>query len=312
MSETSGSPVARLDVLVTGASGLVGTALCTALSTSGHRVRRLVRRSPAGDDEFRWNPLSGDLDQAAVEGTDCVVHLAGENIAGRRWTRTQKDRLFQSRVEGTRLLAQTMRSASRGPAVLVAASAIGAYGDRGDDELDESCGFGGGFLADLCRAWEAESRVIEGARTVQLRFGVVLSPEAGALKKMLLPFRLGVGGRIGHGRQWVSWLTLDDAVGAIIHALSIEGLQGPVNGVVPEPSTNAEFTRTLGRVLARPTILPMPAFAARLALGELADEALLTSQRVIPKRLLETGYNFAYPDLEGALRHLLFRKARRG
>ncbi|MFN0007883.1 MAG: TIGR01777 family oxidoreductase [Planctomycetota bacterium] len=293
------------DVLVTGASGMVGRSLASFLTTGGHRVRRLVRGAPRNGDEFRWDPERGELDPAALEGVHAVVHLAGENIAGRRWSEAQKARIRASRVAGTRLLVDAMRRATRPPRAFVCASAVGIYGDRGDELLAEDSAKGEGFLAEVCEQWEAEARRADGVRSVQLRFGVVLSPAGGALAKMLLPFRLGLGGRIGDGRQWMSWIALDDAVGAIHHALFAEGIDGPVNAVAPQAVTNAEYTRTLGRVLRRPTVLPMPAFAARLAFGELANELLLASQRVQPRRLRETGYDFAYPELEGALRHQL-------
>jgi len=301
------APTQPLDILVTGSSGMVGSALTALLSTGGHRVRRLVRRAPEGPDEFAWDPDLGQLDAAALEGVDAVVHLAGENIAGRRWTRVQKDRIRRSRVEGTRLLVDAVHAAEDGPKVFVCASAIGIYGDRGDEELDETSTEGAGYLAGVCQAWEKETRKLAGVRAVQLRFGVVLSPAGGALKKMLLPFQLGAGGKLGSGRQQMSWVALDDAVGAIHHALVTGELRGPANVVAPNAVTNAVYTKTLGRVLFRPTIAPMPAFAARLAFGELADELLLASQRVTPRKLQETGYVFAYPELEAALRHQLGR-----
>ncbi len=293
------------DVLVTGASGMVGKSLASFLTTGGHRVRRLVRHAPRNGDEFRWDPERGELDAAALDGVHAVVHLAGENIAGRRWSDAHKARIRDSRVAGTRLLVEAMRAATRAPRAFVCASAVGIYGDRGDELLTEDSAKGAGFLAEVCTQWEAEARRADRVRSVQLRFGVVLSPAGGALAKMLLPFQLGAGGRIGHGRQWMSWIALDDAVGAIHHALFAEALDGPVNAVAPQAVTNAEYTRTLGRVLRRPAILPMPAFAARLAFGELANELLLASQRAQPKRLQQTGYDFAYPELEVALRHQL-------
>jgi uncharacterized protein (TIGR01777 family) len=296
---------APADVLVTGATGMVGKALAALLTTGGHRVRRLVRNAPRSVDEFRWDPARGTLDPDALEGTHAVVHLAGENIAGRRWSDAQKARIRDSRVAGTRLIVEAMRAAKRAPRTFVCASAVGIYGDRGDELLTEQSAQGAGFLADVCAQWEGEARRAERVRSVQLRFGVVLSPAGGALAKMLLPFQLGAGGRIGDGRQWMSWIALDDAVGAIHHALFADALEGPVNAVAPQAVTNAEYTRTLGRVLRRPAILPMPAFAARLAFGELANELLLSSQRAEPERLQQSGYAFAYPELEGALRHQL-------
>jgi uncharacterized protein (TIGR01777 family) len=293
------------DVLVSGSSGLVGKSLAAFLTTGGHRVRRLVRHAPENGDEFHWDPTKGELDSAALDGVDAVVHLAGENIAARRWSDAQKARIRDSRISGTRLLVDAVRSGSRKPQAFVCASAVGVYGDRSDEPLDEDSETGTGFLAEVCKDWESETHRLAGVRTVQLRFGVVLSPAGGALAKMLLPFRLGVGGRIGGGRQWMSWVALDDAVGVIHHALFTDGLQGPVNAVAPQSVTNSEYTRTLGRILRRPTVLPMPSFAARLAFGELANELLLASQRAVPRRLQETGYMFAQPDLEGALRHQL-------
>ena len=293
------------DVLVSGSSGLVGKTLAAFLTTGGHRVRRLVRRAPENDDEFHWDPAKGELDSAALDGVDAVVHLAGENIAARRWSDAQKARIRDSRISGTRLLVDAVGSRSRKPQAFVCASAVGVYGDRSDEPLDEDSETGTGFLAEVCKDWESETHRLAGVRTVQLRFGVVLSPAGGALAKMLLPFRLGVGGRIGGGRQWMSWVALDDAVGVIHHALFTDELQGPVNAVAPQPVTNSEYTRILGRILRRPTVLPMPSFAARLAFGELANELLLASQRAVPRRLQETGYVFARPDLEGALRHQL-------
>ncbi len=300
-----GSPGrAALDVLVTGSSGLVGSALCAFLTTGGHGVRRLVRRQPEGPQEYRWDPNTGELDPAALDGVDAVVHLAGENIAARRWSRDQKERIRSSRIDGTRSLAEAMARAHARPATLVSASAVGFYGDRGEAWLDEESAAGSDFLADVAQGWERAADV-EGVRCAHLRFGVILSAAGGALAKMLPPFRLGAGGRLGSGRQWMSWVALDDVLGAIHHVLFTEDLQGPINVVAPEPATNADFTRTLGRVLRRPTFLPVPAFAARAAFGEMAQALLLSGQRVAPKRLEESGYRFSYPTLEGALRHQL-------
>jgi uncharacterized protein (TIGR01777 family) len=263
-------------IAVTGSHGLIGTALVRALGQP-------VTRVPRGE-------------YAAVAGHDAVVHLAGENIAG-RWTAVKKQRIRDSRVEGTRQLRAAMAGKAK---VLVCASAIGFYGDRGDEVLTEDSGPGAGFLADVCRDWEAATA---GAaeRVVNLRFGVVLSARGGALAKMLLPFKLGLGGVVGSGRQWWSWVALDDAVGAILHALRAETLRGPVNVVAPEPVTNCEFTRTLGRALRRPTRLPMPAGMARIVFGEMADAALLASERVLPARLKAAGFQFRYERLEEAL-----------
>jgi uncharacterized protein (TIGR01777 family) len=302
----------RLDVLVSGSSGMVGSALCAFLLAGGHRVRRLVRRSPRGPDEFRWDTFSGAIDPQAAEGADAVVHLAGESIAARRWSPDQKDRIRRSRREGTRHVADAVRAARVKPRVFVSASAIGIYGDRGDEQLDESSHEGAGFLADVCREWERAARDLCGVRAVQLRFGMILSPAGGALARLLLPFRLGLGGPVGSGRQWVSWVALDDVVYAIHHSLYRDDLVGPANALSPNPVTNEQLGRTLGRVLRRPAFAPLPAFAARALFGELADELLLASCRARPARLERAGFRFSYPELEPALRHLLGRSAARG
>lgn len=305
LAQHATAPPRSMQILVTGATGLVGSALTPFLTTGGHRVRRLVRRAPRTPDEFRWDPDVGKIDAKAFEGVDAVVHLAGEGIAARRWSAVQKDRIRRSRREGTRLIANAIRAAKNGPSVLVSAAAIGIYGDRGEEELTEASAHGTGFLAEVCGAWEAESLRLSGVRAVQLRFGVILSAGGGALKKMLLPFRLGAGGKLGSGAQWMSWVALDDVIGAVHHALVTPKLCGPVNVVAPGTVTNADFTSALGRVLKRPTVLPMPAFAARVVFGEMADELLLASQKVKPTRLEEGGYQFRFPNLEGALRHTL-------
>jgi len=293
-------------ILVAGSSGLIGTALCSRLEREGYEVVRLVRRAPA-QGELRWDPEAGELEQEALEGIEAVVHLGGRNITAGRWTATVKAQLRQSRVQTTQLLAARLAGLAAPPRVLVCASAVGIYGHRRDEELDEESDIGEGFLAELGRAWEGASAVAAeaGIRVVQARLGIVLSRRGGALAKMLLPFRLGIGGKIGDGRQYVSWISLEDAVAALIYAVENDALRGPVNLTASQPVTNAELTRTLGRVLRRPTLLPLPAFAAKLVLGELAEEGLLASQRVRPKRLLEAGFEFAHPELEGALRHAL-------
>ena len=297
-----------MHVLITGSSGLVGRALTEFLAASGDRVRRLVRSKPQRDrDELHWDPQRGVLDVRALEGLDAVVHLAGENIAEGRWTAERKLRIRSSRVESTRLLAQAVARLERPPEVFVSASAIGYYGHRPNEILREDSHSGSGFLPSVCREWEAAVEPAErkGIRSVRLRFGMVLSANGGALARMVGPFCMGVGGTIGRGDQYVSWVALDDAVGAIHHALATEALAGPVNVVSPQSVTNRRFTKTLGRVLGRPTVVRMPAFAARLAFGQMADELLLASTRVEPARLLATGYAFGYPELEGALQHLL-------
>ena len=295
-----------MKILVAGSSGLIGTALCSRLEREGHEVVRLVRRQPM-QGELHWDPEAGELEQDALEGIEAAVHLGGRNIATGRWTATVKDQLRQSRVQTTQLLATRLAGLASSPKVLVCASAVGIYGHRRDEELDEESDTGEGFLAELGRAWEGASAVAAeaGIRVVQARLGIVLSRRGGALAKMLLPFRLGVGGKIGDGRQYVSWISLEDAVAALIYAVENDALRGPVNLTAPQQVTNAELTRTLGRVLRRPTLLPLPAFAAKLVLGELAEEGLLASQRVRPTQLLEAGFEFGYPELEGALRRAL-------
>ena len=295
-----------MHVAITGSTGLVGSALVDFLAAEGHRTLRLVRGA-AEAGEASWDPLGGTIDAAALEGLDAVIHLAGENIAAARWSAAQKKRIYHSRVDGTRLLCETLANMARPPKVFLSASAIGYYGDRGDEVLDEGSGAGEGFLAQAVRDWEAAAGPAADAelRVVFLRFGMILSPRGGALAKMLTPFRLGAGGRVGNGRQYWSWVSLDDAIGAIHHALFTDQLSGPVNVVAPNAVTSLEFTKTLGRVLSRPTWFPMPAFAARLALGEMADAILLSSERVEPVRLKESGYEFRHPTLEAALRQLL-------
>ena len=298
-----------MHIAVTGASGLVGSTLVPMLTTGGHQVTKLVRRE-AGTGEATWNPQS-DFNASSLEGIDAVVHLAGENIAGARWSAKVKEKIRNSRVHGTRTLCEGLSRMQTPPSVLVCASAIGFYGERGDEALNEQSAAGSGFLAEVAQEWEAATQPARdaGIRVVNLRFGVILSPKDGALAKMLLPFKLGGGGRVGGGRQYWSWISIDDAAGAVHHALMSNSVSGPVNAVAPNPVTNAEFTMTLGRVLKRPTIVPMPAFAAQLALGEMADELLLASIRVEPNELNRSGYLFRQPTLEVALRHLLGKTA---
>jgi hypothetical protein len=281
----------------------------TSLSAAGHEVVRLVRRAPVpGEKAVRWDPEKGEVDAAGLEGLDDVVHLAGENIASGRWNAARKAAIRASRVNGTRLLCDALAGLARPPKTLVCASAIGYYGDRGADVLTEESPPGAGFLPDVCREWEAASEPAarKGIRIVVLRIGVVLSPKGGALSRMLPLFRAGLGGVIGSGRQYVSWVALDDLVGIVLHALQSGELRGPVNAVAPNPVTNREFTEALGKALSRPTPLPVPAFALRIAVGrEMADALLLASARVVPCRLEETGYRFRFPELPAALRHLL-------
>jgi uncharacterized protein len=297
-----------LNVLVSGSTGLVGSALVPALTNQGHRVVRLTRSGGAGDDAVGWDPSTATIDAARLRGIDAVVHLAGENIVG-RWTPAKKARIRDSRVEGTRLLAGTIAELSTPPKVMVSMSATGYYGDRGNELLREESAPGTNFLAGVCQEWEAAAQPAReaGVRVVHPRVGIVLSPQGGALGTTLPIFKLGGGGRIGSGNQYWPWVAIEDVVGTILHCLATEPLEGPINVAVYDPPTNAQYTRTLGRVLNRPTILPLPAPAARLMLGQLADELLLASQRVEPAKLRGSGYEFRYPELEGALRHLLGR-----
>jgi uncharacterized protein (TIGR01777 family) len=297
----------RMKILVSGASGLIGSALVPFLTTGGHQVVRLVR--PGGkqqQDTVSWDPSAGTIDAAALDGVDAVVHLAGENVAV-RWTAEKKARIHGSRVDGTKLLVQALTNLKHPPKTLVAASAIGYYGDRDADVVDEDSAPGKGFLADVVREWEAatEPAAGRGIRVVNLRIGVVLSAAGGALATMLPPFRLGAGGRIGSGEQYMSWIAIDDVIGAILHALVTPSVSGPLNAAAPHPVTNRVFTSTLGRVLSRPTVVPLPAFAVKLAFGEMGEELLLGSTRVDPHRLTQSGYQFRFPELETALRHLL-------
>jgi len=309
MSSQSSQPT----VVVTGASGLIGTKLVAALEADGKRVLRAVRRDARSDRELSWDPTTGTIDRDKLKsisaGLDAVIHLAGANIAGKRWTDKYKQQLIDSRVDGTTLIARTLASLDRKPRVFACASAIGYYGDRGHEQLDESAACGDSFLPELCMQWEHASQPARdaGIRTANMRIGVVLSPEGGGLKKMLLPFKLGGGGILGNGQQFFSWITLGDVVRAIQFVVANESLVGPVNLVSPNPVTNREFTKTLGRVLSRPTVLPMPAFAARLLFGDMADELLLGSARVVPSVLTNAGFSYQHAQLEPALRHLLGR-----
>jgi uncharacterized protein len=338
-------------VAVTGASGLIGTALVRRLEAGGHRALRLTRSRPTGPDQLHWDPAAGELDPDALAKADAVVHLAGKGIGDRlRWTARTRREILQSRLQGTGLVARTMADLARGsgvgvagaespgagdagagdagaegagagsagvgrpagPRVLVCASGVGFYGDRGDEVLTEASGPSRGFLAGVVQQWEAAADPAReaGLRVVHVRTGPVQDAAGAGLPKQALLFRLGLGGRFGSGRQWLSWISLDDVAGAYLHALTSDDLAGPVNAVAPNPVTNAEFTATLARVLRRPAVLHVPAFAPRLALGEFADEMLLVSQRALPARLLETGYRFRFPELEAALRHTLGRPSR--
>ena len=301
-----------MKVIVTGSNGLVGRALVGQLLAEGHEVTTLVRSGSRSTGEegvrpARWDPAADSIDAAALEGHDAAVHLAGEPIAEGRWDDEKKRRIRASRAEGTRLLAETLAKLERRPAVLVSASATGFYGNRGEETLTEESASGDDFLSEVCREWEKATLPASqaGVRVVHLRIGVVLSGEGGALQKMLTPFKLGLGGKVGSGEQYMNWITLEDLVGVIRRAMEDESLRGPVNAVAPQQVTNAEFTKALGRALGRPTVFTVPAFAARLAFGEVADALLMASTRVEPARLQEAGYQFRHPEIEGALRSAL-------
>ena len=299
-----------LTIAVTGSSGLVGTRLHAFLSTGGHRVLRLVRRGPAREDpktrasEAWWNPATGEIDAAALEGVDAVIHLSGENLAAGRWNPTRKAAILESRVKSTALISRTLAGLERKPRVLICASAVGWYGDAGERPVDERDPAGQGFLAEVCQAWEAAADPAReaGIRVVHLRAGMVLAAEGGAMGKLIPPFTLGLGGRLGSGRQYMSWIALEDLLGIINTALFEDGLSGPVNAVAPEAPTNREFTRVLGRVLRRPTVLPLFAPMVRLMFGEMGQSLLLEGQRVAPARLQEIGFPYLFPTLEAALR----------
>ena len=299
-------------ILISGAKGFIGGPLSESLRRKGHEIVALTRSQPGpGENAVHWHPISGIIEPAKLEGFDAIVHLAGENIAQGRWTAAKKASLRDSRVRGTHTLCAAMEKLTNPPKVLAAASAIGYYGNRDDEALTEESPPGTGFLPELCRDWEEATAPAadRGVRVAQMRIGVVLDPAGGALQKMLLPFKLGGGGIIGSGKQYWSWITRADVIGAIMHVLDTDSLRGPVNLVSPQPVTNYEFTKTLGRALHRPTLLPMPAFAARLALGEMADALLLASARVMPRRLEATGYAFQHPRLEQALQAVLAKPA---
>jgi uncharacterized protein len=296
-----------MKILISGSHGLVGQALIKSLEPEGHQIFRLVRHYPGSPFEIEWSPDRYSIALSLIEGFDAVVHLAGESIAEGRWTEEKKKRIRESRVKGTKLLSDALANLTDPPKTLISASAIGYYGDRGDELLTESSAPGNDFLSQVCVEWEqATSHATQmGIRVVNTRFGIILDKNGGALKKMLPPFRMGLGGRIGSGKQWMSWITLDDVVGALKYALTNEALSGPANFVVPNPVRNAEFTKTLGQVLSRPTLFPIPAFGVRLLFGEMADALLLSSQRVEPQKLQRSEYQFLYPQLEPALRHIL-------
>ena len=301
-----------MKVIITGATGLVGSALVRSLLADGHEETRLVRggaqsfRAP-GTAAVHWDPERGEIDAKELEGHDAAVHLAGEPIAEGRWDEAKKRRVMESRAKGTRLLAETLAGLSAKPRVLVSASATGFYGDRGDEVLREESASGDDFVSEVCREWEKGTLAASqaGIRVAHLRIGLVLSAEGGALPKMLTPFKLGVGGKLGSGRQYVSWITLEDLVRVIRRAVDDESIRGPVNAVAPAPVTNEEFTKAIGRALGRPTFMAVPAFAVRLAFGEVADELLLASTRAEPARLREAGFEFKHPEIGEAMRSVL-------
>ena len=294
-------------ILISGASGPIGTALLPFLKARGHTTTRLVRNSPTGQDQIVWDPAR-PLSPDSVSGFDAVIHLAGESIVG-RWTAAKKQHILDSRTQGTGHLAEALAKTSPAARVFISASAVGYYGDRGDEILREDSPSGGGFAAEICRQWEAATQPAAkaGIRTAQMRFGVVMSAHGGALPKMLPPFRLGLGGRLGSGRQWWSWVAVQDVVGAIDHGLNHDAVQGPVNTVSPNPVSNAEFTKTLASIISRPALFPMPAFAVRLVFGQMGTELFLASQRVEPAKLVSSGYKFQYPELRKALEDILRR-----
>lgn len=296
-------------IILSGASGILGTAVSRALTARKVQILQLLRRNPSGEGQLQWNPDADPAiqDPAPLEGAAAAIHLSGANIAAHRWTDAYKRQLAASRVDSTRRLAKVLTSLRQPPRTFLVASAVGIYGDRGDELLSETSMPGSGFLAELCRQWEAaaDPAVEAGIRVVFLRFGVVLGPGPGALQRMLPPFRVGLGARLGSGQQWMSWISLTDVVGAILFALDHEKLSGALNITSPNPLTNAEFTRALGRELHRPAVLTVPAFAVRTLFGPMADEALLASVRVQPARLIAAGYKFALPGIEEALKAAL-------
>lgn len=295
-------------ILITGSSGLIGSALIPRLAAEGHQVIRLVHgRKPDGNDVAVWDPNTGKIETSALKQVDAAINLAGENIAGSRWTEERKKRIRESRVRGTQLLSESLAQLPEPPRVLVSASAVGFYGSRGDEILTEESPPGSGFLTEVCREWEAATEPArqKDIRVVNLRIGMVLSGKGGALAVMLPTFKAGAGGRIGNGLQFMSWIVIDDLTLAIADAIDNESLSGPVNATSPKPVRNVEFTKALGKVLGRPTIVPVPEFGIRLLFGEMADELLLASQRVEPARLQAAGFEFQYPEIEAALNHVL-------
>jgi uncharacterized protein (TIGR01777 family) len=292
-----------MKIAIAGASGLIGSAFLASVEDEGAEVTRMVRGSPKAG-EIEWHPNQDAIEPTKLEGFEAIVNLAGENVAEGRWTDEKKKKIHDSRVHGTHLISEAIAKVVNKPRVFLCASATGIYGDRPEETLHEHSESGGGFLAGVCREWEkaTEPAAKAGVRVVNLRFGPVLAPHGGMMEKMLTPFRMGLGGKIGSGKQYISWVAIDDVVGAMKLALQDESIRGPLNVVSPNPVTNEEFTKALGDALSRPTVMAVPAFAARLAFGEMADEMLLASQRVIPKRLKDARFNFQYPNLVDAVR----------
>lgn len=296
-----------MDIAISGASGFIGTALSASLKADGHRPIALVRRAASGADEISWDPAGGTIDAASLDGVDAVVHLAGAGIGDKKWSDSRKAIILDSRVKGTTLLAETLAGLTNKPDVLVSSSGIGYYGSQGDDLLDESAAAGDGFLADVCVQWEAATKAASaaGIRTALARTSVVIDDGGGTLKKQLLLFKLGLGGRFGPGTQWLSWISLDDQVRAMRFLIDND-ISGPVNLCSPNPVTNLEFTKTLGSILKRPTLLPVPLFGPKLLFGsELVEQLILASQRGVPQALLDAGFDFQDPTLDGALRSVL-------
>ncbi|PZM81527.1 MAG: TIGR01777 family protein [Candidatus Melainabacteria bacterium] len=296
-----------MKLAITGSTGLVGKKITAELKAAGHQVVKLVRKVSNSENEFSWNPDTDKIDAKAFEGVDAVIHLAGESIASKRWSSEQKMKIKQSRVKGTKLIASTLAAMDNPPRVLVSASAIGFYGDRGAELLTEESTTGEGFLAAVCREWEDATRDAEskGLRVVHARLGVVLSKEGGALKMMLPPFLMGAGGPLGDGKQYMSWIDLDDAAKAFIYLATEANTSGAVNLVAPNPETNANFTKTLAKVIHRPAFFPVPTFGVKALFGEMGEELLLSSNRVSANKLVNSGFKFTYPDLESALKHEL-------
>jgi uncharacterized protein (TIGR01777 family) len=297
-----------MKILISGASGLVGTHLIPTLLAKGHEIYKLVRKTPKSSYEIQWEAEKGfsETEQAKLENFDAVMHLAGDNVASENWSDEKKGKIKDSRVVGTRVLVDALKRAQNPPKIFVSASATGFYGNRKDEILTEDSRQGAGFLTDVCTAWEDEiEKAEEFARVVFLRIGVVLAKDGGALEKMLMPFKFGVGGTIGSGKQWMSWIALDDLIKLIHFALENETLRGAVNAVAPNPVTNEEFTKMLGKALHRPTVLPIPTFAIKLMFGEMGETLLLQGARVLPKRLLDAGFEFQFSNLEEAMKHVL-------